>query len=62
MSRDLRPPDYATHFVRLALSRGRGSTNRSRCCGITRPPWLAAVVDEVGVITCTIEEALALYA
>ena len=31
-------------------------------CGITRPPWLAAVVDEVGVITCTIEEALALYA
>jgi len=61
MSRDLRPPDYATHFVRLAVE-GSGLDEPIAVCGITRPPWLAAVVDEVGVITCTIEEALALYA
>ena len=58
MSRDLRPPDYATHFVRLAVE-GSGLDEPIAVCGITRPPWLAAVVDEVGVITCTIEEALA---
>jgi pimeloyl-ACP methyl ester carboxylesterase len=61
MSRDLRPPDYATHFVRLAVEES-GLDEPIAVCGITRPPWLAAVVDEVGVITCTIEEALSLYA
>jgi len=61
MSRDLRPPDYATHFVRLALDES-GLEEPIAVCAITRPPWLAAVVDEVGVVTCTIDEALALYA
>jgi pimeloyl-ACP methyl ester carboxylesterase len=61
MSRDLRPPDYATHFVRLAVE-ASGLDEPIAVCGITRPPWLATVVDEVGVITCTIDEALRLYA
>jgi pimeloyl-ACP methyl ester carboxylesterase len=61
MSRDLRPPDYASHFVRLALE-ASGLDEPIAVCGITRPQWLAAVVDEVGVITCTIDEALRLYA
>jgi len=29
---------------------------------IVRPPWLAAVVDEVGVTTATIDEALRSFA
>jgi hypothetical protein len=29
---------------------------------VVRPPWLAAVADEVGVTTTTIAEALATYA
>jgi hypothetical protein len=29
---------------------------------IVRPPWLAAVVGEVGVLTCTVDEALGIYA
>jgi pimeloyl-ACP methyl ester carboxylesterase len=61
LSRDLRPPDYAAHFVRLAVEES-GLDEPIAVGAITRPPWLAAVVDEVGVITCTIEEALHLYA
>jgi pimeloyl-ACP methyl ester carboxylesterase len=61
LSRDLRPPDYATHFVNLALE-GSGLDEPIAVCAITRPRWLAAVVEEVGVVTCTIDEALALYA
>jgi len=61
LSRDLRPPDYATTFVRLALE---GSQLREpiAVAAIVRPPWLAAVVDEVGVTTATIDEALRTFA
>jgi pimeloyl-ACP methyl ester carboxylesterase len=61
LSRDLRPPDYATHFVKLAVE-GSGLDEPIAVCAITRPRWLAAVVEEVGVLTCRIDEALALYA
>lgn len=60
MSRDLRPPDYASLFVRLALD--GGLPEPISVAGIVRPPWLTAVVEEVGVVTCSIEEALASYA
>ena len=30
--------------------------------GIVRRPWLAAVVDDVGVLTCSLAEAIASYA
>jgi len=26
-----------------------------------RPRWLKAVVDEVGVVTCTVDQALTMY-
>jgi hypothetical protein len=29
---------------------------------VVRPPWLAAVVDEIGVATCSVADALAMYA
>ena len=61
LSRDLRPPDYALLFVRLALEHS-GLTEPISVAAIVRPPWLAAVVDEVGVASCTVAEALATYA
>lgn len=61
MSRDLRPPDYATLFVRLAVE-GSGLDEPIAVAAIVRPPWLAAVVDEVGVATCPLSEALQAFA
>ncbi len=60
LSRDLRPPDYASLFVRLALEHS-GLTEPIAVTAVVRPPWLAAVAGEVGVATCTVAEALALY-
>ncbi len=60
MSRDLRPPDYATVFVRMALDRS-GLDEPISVAAVIRPPWLAAVADEVGVARATIREALANY-
>jgi hypothetical protein len=62
LSRDLRPPDYATLFVRLALE-GSGLDEPIAVAAVVRPPWLTAVADEIGVTTAaTIAEGLALYA
>ena len=61
LSRDLRPPDYAALFVRLALEHA-GAADPIAVAAIVRPPWLAAVVGEVGVVTCSLADALALYA
>lgn len=60
LSRDLRPPDYAALFVRLALE--GGLPEPISVAAIVRPAWLGAVVDEVGVLTTTLDEALATYA
>lgn len=60
LSRDLRPPDYATLFVRLAIE-GSGLDEPIAVAAIVRPPWLSAVVDEVGVSTSSITEALAAF-
>jgi pimeloyl-ACP methyl ester carboxylesterase len=61
LSRDLRPPDYATLFVRMAVE-SSGLDEPIAVAAVVRPPWLAAVVDEIGVTTCSIGEALAMYA
>ena len=61
LSRDLRPPDYATLFVRMAVE-SSGLDEPIAVAAIVRPPWLAAVIDELGVTTCTVPEALAMYA
>ena len=60
LSRDLRPPDYASLFVRLALEHS-GLAEPITVTAVVRPPWLAAVAGEVGVATSTLAEALELY-
>lgn len=61
LSRDLRPPDYATSFVRQAAQLSGLPRPISVCC-IERPDWLVAVVEEPGVEETELDEALALYA
>lgn len=61
LSRDLRPPDYATLFVRLALE-GSGLDEPIAVAAVVKPPWLVAVAGEVGVASATITEALATFA
>ena len=64
LSKDLRPRDYATLFVRLALEHSGLPTHVSPVTvdAVVRPPWLTAVVGEVGTIEQSVDEALALYA
>ena len=61
LSRDLRPPDYATLFVRMAVE-SSGLDEPIAVAAVVRPPWLAAVVDELGVMTCSVRERWRVYA
>jgi pimeloyl-ACP methyl ester carboxylesterase len=61
LGRDLRPPDYAVSFVRLALA-GSVLDEPIAVCAVFRPEWLDAVAHEHGVVEVPVEEALALYA
>ncbi len=61
LARDLRPRDYATLFVRLALQ-GSGLDEPINVSAVVRPTWLEAVLDEVGVASAPLAEALAVYA
>ena len=61
LARDVRPPDYATSFVRQACQLSELDRPVS-VCAIERPDWLAAVVEEPGAAVTTLAEALALYA
>lgn len=58
--RDVRPPDYATSFVRFALDAAE-VPDPITVAAVVRPPWLAAVVAEPGVVVATVAEALASY-
>lgn len=60
LGRDLRPPDYATSFVRLAVT---GSPLREpiTVAAVFRPAWLDAVAAEHGVAEAPIAAALATY-
>lgn len=60
LSRDLRPPDYATLFVRMAVE-GSGLEEPITVAAVVRPLWLSAVADEVGVAQAKIREALVEY-
>lgn len=60
LSRDLRPRDYAALFARLALEHS-GLDEPITVAAVVRPPWLDAVLDEMGVAVGTVEEALATY-
>jgi len=61
LSADVRPPDYATTFVRQAVH----YSGLDRCIAVVgrvRPPWLDAVADEYGVVSEGIAQALARFA
>ncbi|MCU1454403.1 MAG: mhpC [Acidimicrobiales bacterium] len=61
LSRDVRPPDYATSYARLALQLS-GLDEPLTVAAIVRPPWLEAVAAEPGVARRPASEALARYA
>jgi pimeloyl-ACP methyl ester carboxylesterase len=61
LTRDVRPPDYATTFARQAAVRS-GLDTAITVCGVNRPPWLEAVATEPGVIECSLDDALQLFA
>jgi pimeloyl-ACP methyl ester carboxylesterase len=61
LSRDVRPADYATSFARLAVMTS-DLPNPIAVCAKARPEWLRAVVEEPGVLSTTLEEALGVYA
>lgn len=59
LSRELRPADYATSFVRLANSGSPASTPIA-VCSTFRPTWLRAVADAPGVADTSLAEAFRL--
>ena len=61
MADDVRPADYATVYARQALEFSGLDEPIVVAC-VVRPPWLAAVVAEPGVVTATVPDALARYA
>jgi pimeloyl-ACP methyl ester carboxylesterase len=61
LSRDIRSPDYAAIFVRMALL-SSPLQHPVAVCSVNRPEWLAAVVDEPGVLDLPLAEAITAYA
>ena len=61
LSRDPRPPDYATTYVRQANELSGLPRPITVCCR-ERPDWLLAVEKEPGVERAEPEAALAFYA
>jgi pimeloyl-ACP methyl ester carboxylesterase len=61
LTRDIRPPDYAATFAHQAAIRS-GLDVAIAAVGVNRPPWLATVVAEPGVVECPLDEALTLFA
>jgi len=60
LSRDVRPPDYAVTYVRQAVQLS-GLDRAVAVAAVVRPPWLAAVADEPGVLVCSTPDALARF-
>ncbi|HUP86028.1 MAG TPA: alpha/beta hydrolase [Acidimicrobiales bacterium] len=60
LTRDPRPPDYATSFVRQA-THFSDLSEPITVCAIGRPAWLEAVVAEPGVRVASLSEALETY-
>jgi pimeloyl-ACP methyl ester carboxylesterase len=61
LSRDVRPPDYASAFARQALQLS-GLAEPIAVCARWRPPWLEAVAAEPGVLDVPLAEALTRFA
>jgi pimeloyl-ACP methyl ester carboxylesterase len=60
LGRDLRPPDYATTFTRLAVQ-GSALDAPITVAAVYRPAWLAAVADEQGVAQAPLIDAIGQY-
>ncbi len=61
LARDVRPPDYATAFVRQANELSGLDRPISVCCA-EHPDWLDAALRETGVERARLADALAEYA
>lgn len=61
LSRDVRPPDYAVEYVRQIMQWSE-LDQPIAVATVVRPEWLAAVVAEPGVVECSVEDALVLFA
>jgi len=60
LTRDVRPPDYAASFARQAVALSE-LEHPITVSAVGRPPWLEAVVKEVGVNEAPVDVALANY-
>ena len=58
LSRDVRPPDYATVVRPRRPSSSRGLAWPIAVCARWRPPWLEAVAAEPGVLDMDLDEAI----
>ncbi len=61
LSRDVRPPEYALAYVRLAVQFSSLSEPLA-VSAVVRPEWLDAVCDEPGVVETSVEAALERFA
>jgi pimeloyl-ACP methyl ester carboxylesterase len=61
LARDVRPDDYATTYVRQAVELS-GLDEPLAVAAVVRPPWLAAVAAEPGVVNEDVVAALARFA
>jgi pimeloyl-ACP methyl ester carboxylesterase len=61
LARDIRPPDYATSFARLA-TQASPLEQPIAVSAVNRPEWLEAVVHEPGIVALPLRDALAMYA
>ncbi|MGH9138824.1 MAG: alpha/beta fold hydrolase [Acidimicrobiales bacterium] len=57
LARDIRSPDYAAIFARMALL-SSPLQHPIAVCSVNRPEWCAAVVDEPGVLDVSVAEAI----
>jgi len=57
LTRDVRPPDYASIFARQATQLS-GLDPALYIVAVERPAWLAAVATEIGIETCDLATAL----
>jgi pimeloyl-ACP methyl ester carboxylesterase len=60
LSRDIRPPDYALSFARSCVEHSSLDTPLS-VAAMGRPPWLAAVMEDLLLERTEIADALAAY-
>lgn len=60
LTRDIRPPDYARTFAWQASALS-GMDSAIAVAAVNRPPWLAEVASQPGVVECGLADALVLF-